>query len=103
MKIEVDIINVFEARLSPLGSNSGSESLGFFYSEEFAKMLAEYHADYSMTVPSTSKHQALLLPDGQCFLLASPKSITLNKNFEEGRRNFILAKLTPEERQALGV
>ncbi len=101
-KNSYEIVSVCEIQenLDKLEGHGAYQTLVFADDEKLARDIAHMH---SRNTGRIIKRPAILLPDGQCYLLAESVPIYLQSSVEEAQKNIALAKLTPEEKDMLGI
>ena len=97
-----EIVSICEIQenLDKLEGHGAYQTLVFAEDEQLARDISHFH---SRNTGRIIKRPAIILPDGQCYLLAESIPIHLQSSIEEAQKNIALAKLTPEEKEMLGI
>jgi hypothetical protein len=96
------IVTVYEAleNMDKLEGHGIYKTVAYTLDEELARKIA--HGD-GVIPGKTARRTGIILDDGLCFLLALSVPIRIETDVEGAMRSVALAKLTPEERHALGL
>lgn len=96
------IVHVYEImeNVDKLEGHGAYETVAFVSEESIARNLS--HSD-TKNPRKVIKRAAILLPDGNVFLLFDSNPVVIQTNEEDTIRAIALSKLTPEEKRSLGV
>ena len=101
-KIQYQIIFVYEIleNVDKLEGHGAYETVAYVSDEQIARELTHTDAKNPRKI---IKRSAILLADGNVFLLFDSSPVSVQTSVEETVRTIALSKLTPEEKQSLGI
>jgi hypothetical protein len=99
---QYQIVHVYEImeNVDKLEGHGAYETVAYVSAEHLAKDVS--HSDVR-NPRKVIKRPAILLPDGNVFLLVCSSPVDIQTTMEDTVRTIALSKLTPEEKASLGV